>query len=137
MSFETLFNVITSRFSADVIIPAGALVVYPNEEVKDPTVDQLWVRLNIIVGSSIRQTFGAMTNIDRTEGIFVAQVFSPIEQGLGDALSFIDTIGSVFRGKTYSSVRFRTPNINNLGIVGDSKHWQINVECPFVVDNFH
>lgn len=136
MSFEVLLNIVTGRFAAEVSVPLDTLVVYPNEEVKEPRADQQWVRLSVVVGTTERSTFGSAVSNYRTQGIFIAQVFAPLEIGLGEAFELADVIAGAFRASTYSGVRFRTPTVNNVGIIGNAKHWQINVECPFVVDNF-
>jgi hypothetical protein len=131
MSFETVSNTIRSRFKTEVADVESISVQYDNSP-KITLTEAIWARWKIRPGVSMQADFGSSTKRHRTFGLAIAQVFAPVNSGTKDLLSVIDTIVAAFKAVQDGTVVFRTPSVSNIGRTG--KWWQMNVECPWQVD---
>ena len=133
MNHETLGNTIRSRFKTQIADILSLPTQYDNQSYTKPA-NVLWCRLTILTGESFQASFGgAGGKRFRTPGTMVAQLFNPV--GLGDkaALAAADSIVAAFRAVTDTGVVFRTPSVQRIGRT--ESEWQINVTCPFYVDD--
>lgn len=137
MGSEALYNAITNRFSTEVTVPTGMLIEYPNQEPIDPAPGVKFSRVTILPGDSNRVSLGGGTNVDRTLGVAIIQIFIPKDIGVQSALEFADHVASKFRAVTAAGVRYRTPSVQNIGTTNVSPHFQVNVVCPFQKDELN
>jgi len=133
MTHETTANTIRTQFAA-LATTHGWTVQYDNQDLAKPE-NVTWCRLTIKEGDTFQASIGGATgNTDRTVGVMIAQVFSPV--GIGDKAARVmaDLIKAAFRRVTYTGVKFLTPSVKSIGRV--ESEWQVNVICPFRFDNF-
>lgn len=133
MNYQTLGNTIRSRFKTQIADARSLSTQYDNQDYTKPN-NAMWCRLSILTGDSFQASFGgAGGKRFRTPGTMIAQIFCPI--GLGDkaALQMADYIVTAFRAVTDTNVVFKTPSVQRIGRT--ESEWQINVSCPFYVDD--
>jgi hypothetical protein len=128
---ETIHNAIRSRFKSQVADALGLAVQYDNAPVARRDGEQ-WMRLTIRDGEWRQQTIGAQRRY-RNNGLAIASIFVPANQGDRDALTIADAIVSAFRGVTVDDVRYLTPSVRSAGL--QQNEWQVNVHIPFVADD--
>ena len=131
--WETMCNNIRSHFKTNVADVVGSTtVLYDNDGANTKPDNARWVRLAIRPATDQQASLGSTPRY-RTFGVMIAQVFVPVSEGDQAALALGDIIASAFRGQAVSGVQFRTPIVQFIGRDGDD--WQVNVNCPFYVDN--
>ncbi|HBG77504.1 MAG TPA: hypothetical protein DDW84_01460 [Phycisphaerales bacterium] len=136
MTHETVANTIRGRFKTLIADTNSLSTQYDNQDFTKPADGSMWCRLTIKEGDSEQVSIGSTgSRTERTSGIVIAQVFTPI--GIGDKAGIVmaDKIKVAFRRITVNGVRFLTPSIKRIGRV-DSE-WQINVVCPFKFDEIN
>lgn len=101
--------------------------------------DAIWVRFSILPGENSQVSIGASTITKartRRVGVAMAQIFGPLNGGDAAVITVADAIEATFRRKTVGgpslAIQFRTPTIVRIGRRDDA--WQVNVSCPFFVD---
>ena len=130
MSFENIANSITNYFHA-LAETNNWVVRYGNDPRNTPT-SGAWMKVRIDFGNSDQAEIGVSTF--RNAGIFNVIIYTIIGQGIADALNIADIIATGFRTTIVDeTINFQTPRIENVGRVEDN--WQVNVICPFFVDN--
>lgn len=128
--FEGITNSITTFFKALAIIK-NFVVRYDNDPGETPT-DKIWVKVGIDFGDSHQVEIGVKTF--RNVGIFNVQIKIPIGIGSADGLNVADIIATAFRTTIVDeTINFQVPRIEKVGRVEDN--YQVNVICPFQVDN--
>lgn len=109
---------------------------YPNESFKKPVPAVIWARFNVDVFRENALDIGADTKYFRTNGEVVIQLFAPLDQGCVDILVKADTLASVFRNWTGTTVTCREASVRNIG--NDGNGWyQVNVIIPYQMDAIH
>ena len=129
---EQAANTIRSWFRIQIAEPYTLPTQYDNHTIDSS--EGLWCRLTIQFGQTIQKSLGDVTaRRFRTVGEMIAQLFALIGQGDGQLLSLGDLISTQLCGITIGAVHFRCPQARCRGRVG--RHWQVNVHCPFYVDD--
>lgn len=132
MTHQVLHDIIRTRFKNQVQIPQAISVAFDNAPFTKPD-NTIWCRWTILTAESFQASIGGGTNIDRTPGVCIAQIFGPIEAGDKNILTLADVIKGAFRRTTDTGVVFKVPSVT---IVGRTENlWQVNVSCPFYADN--
>lgn len=131
MSFEAITNSIRCKFVDDVEPLINVPVQYDNAPFTKPSTG-FWVRFQNTFTTS-RQIEVSGDEPTRVEGIAIALVHGPIEQGNLGNLQITKAIVNAFRGVTFQGVIFRTPVPRSLGRAG--KEWRTEVSCPFYKDD--
>lgn len=109
-------------------------IAWPNVDFNQPAT--AWVRFNIIYGDSQQTDFGGSLHNERTSGVVIIQVFTPLNQGDAEALGLADDVANIFRNWCGTNIRCRTPAIKDIG--NDGFGWyQVNVSIPFIYDELH
>lgn len=128
--FEGITNSITTFFKA--LATAKNFVVRYDNDPRDTPTDKIWMKVGVDFGNSQQAEIGVPTF--RNIGIFNIQIKTPIGIGSADALNVADIIVTAFRTTIVDEIiNFQFPRIENVGRVEDNH--QINVICPFQVDN--
>ena len=130
MNFETLHNIIRTRFKTQVVDEGTLKVHYDNAPFEEPD-GVIWTRLTIH-HSTRQQVEIGKTKRFRVYGQMIAQLFEPVEGGDQGASQLADTINDAFISVTDTGVTFQTPFIDRVG--RDGKWYQVNVVCPFYAD---
>ncbi len=141
MTFAKIHNNLRNHFNTAVVDVSSKLgdddiawdnVAYNKQKASDGTA---WVRLQILTGESFGLSLGS-TAI-RAQGIMLASIFTPAEQGDKLALEIADEIVSACNSTTITlagnTTILRTPSINPVG--RDGAWYQINVSMPFQSDH--
>lgn len=129
MGFKSFTNTITNYFNTQAEANNWT-VRYDNDPRTTPT-SGLWFELNIEFGDSNQKTLGIQTY--RNFGNVVIKIRKEIGLGLSDLLEAVDIVSSLFKSKNLSDIVFRVPSIDKKGRMKDN--YQINVICPFYIDN--
>ena len=130
MSFKNIVNSITAYFQ-DVANRNFLIVRFDNDPRATPT-DNLWCKVSINLDNSMQKEIGI--NSYRNIGDFTIEIYNSIKIGQSPILRIIDRIVKQFTQETINdSVKFQTPKVKNIGRINDN--YQINVVCPFYVDN--
>lgn len=122
-------------------------VDWPNGDLK-PKNDEEWVRFVLTETSGDWGSVGKTnhtTNLIRSLGTLVAQIFTPKNEGPGLAVKLGDRVLKIFRGfdqtVTGKSIRVRTTQPGYINQIGDNTEgssiwYQSNVIIPYIIDNF-
>jgi hypothetical protein len=131
MNHTTLGNIIRARIASVPEVDSGEIEVqYDNVQFK-PRNHSYWVRASIREGESRSATLGA--TLHRTVGVVILQLFAPLDEGDGTLRDYADTFKAHFNSVDVSGVAFYVPSVNTIGRT--KGWWQINVSCPFYVDD--
>jgi hypothetical protein len=133
MTHETAANIIRTRFKTLIADAYGLSTQYDNQDYVKSATASIWCRLTIKEGDTFQVSIGGSNCRDRTPGIVIAQIFTPVGIGDKSAVAMADLIKAAFQRAYDTGVRFRTPSIKRVGRI-DSE-WQVNVVCPFRFDN--
>lgn len=119
------------------LLDADTELIYDNEDEK-PTSD-LWIRVALLPGSSSQVDMGAAAKRFRRPGVLVFQTFTRYGHGTGAQEKLVGHIETTFRSKLVTGgYHWSTPSVQQLGRQerdDNSVWWQINVSCPFYVDD--
>lgn len=114
----------------------GVVTQFDNQVIDHPDAasGDLWVRLSIKPGESEQQDIGGATNAvrQRTIGVVIAQVFSPLDVGDKPARDLAELIRAALSRKRDGKVQFRVAAIETIG--RSEPWWQVNVTVPFYED---
>lgn len=131
-NFEGAFNTIRSKFKTDIAEGLPLPTQYDNDPT-EPEKKSIWCRFTVLPGDSKQASLGSPgANVFRTPGIAIAQLFGPVGNGDAVLLQKADDIIEHFCNQYSSGVHFGTPSIKSIGRSG--AFWQVNVSCPFWVD---
>lgn len=127
--YESLVNQITSYFQD--IADANNLVVRYDDDLRVAPTEDLWCEFNIDFGEAEQSEIG----IDsfRNVGNFNIRIKNSIGLGTGELLEKADLIANSFKSIDVNRIIFRVPRIRNVGRIRDD--FQVNVICPFFIDN--
>lgn len=121
---------------ARTLYDAAALNVFTqndNHVLTPPDDGSLWVRLSVRPGESEQQDIGGQNPVrQRTLGVVILQVFSPLDVGDKPARDLAESIRAIFNRTRSGKVQFRVPSIQTIG--RRDELWQVNVTCPFYED---
>lgn len=92
-----------------------------------------FIRLNVLSGKRFQASLGCVNNTYRTPGVLMIQIFTPKNEGTKRALDIADLLISFLQSKVIGTVNFKTLYISFQGIV--DSFYQVNLNCPFYVDN--
>jgi len=107
------------------------VVRYDNDPRETP-VSGVWMNVSVGFGSSYQVEIGVPTF--RNIGIFNVRIKVAIGGGLAGILNIADEIAEKFKTVIIDEIiSFQTPRIEIVGRVEDN--YQVNVICPFQVDN--
>lgn len=130
---KTAGDAIRTRFDTLVGAVQKVDVHYDNSPVKHPADGvKKWIRTVILWDEQNQVDMGGDTRRWRQTGILLAQVRVPLGQGDSDARELSDAVVTAFRGVSFSGITFRAAQPRQVGRVGN--YWQINVNCPFYID---
>ncbi|HZL99391.1 MAG TPA: phage tail terminator-like protein [Planctomycetota bacterium] len=132
-SWQAMADAVRSRFKTLVEDVVPIPTEYDNHAFTPPA-NAPWARWAIQPAVARQLEMGAASaRTFRTDGRAVASIFVP--EGLGDqaALVVADVVSLAFRAQTASGVTYRSPVVKVLGRSG--KWWQVNVECPFYIED--
>lgn len=129
MGFKDILNSITTYFQ-DVCDTNGLTVRFDNDPRTTPT-SGLWCECNVDFGNSEQKELGI--NSFRNLGNVIIKIKNEIGLGTGELLEKADIIATAFRVAEVDSIIFKVPRIVKVGRIEDN--FQINVICPFFVDN--
>ena len=113
----------------------GVVTQFDNQVIDHPDAasGDLWVRLSVKPGESEQQDIGGATPVrQRTIGVVIAQVFSPLDVGDKPARDLAELIRAALSRKRDGKVQFRVAAIETIG--RDDPWWQVNVTVPFYED---
>ena len=131
-SYLAMSSAIRSHFDAQIGGPLSLPTLHDNAPGEQPGAGK-WCRFIVMHDANEQLSFGAIPGY-RKSGQAVAQVMVPMDDGVDDALSIADSICTVFRAVTVGGLRFRTPYIDIVGAVLDGAYFQVDVTCPFRLD---
>ncbi len=106
------------------------LIAHDNVNFTPPM--ETWVRLSVSPASASTASVGA-SHVRRT-GLAFVQIFTPLDQGAGEALSLSDEIATMFRHLRLSKLLCGDPVSVRIG--PDETHYQMNVQIPYRSDTF-
>jgi len=130
MDFQSVSNSITSCFQ-NIANTYGLVIRYDNDPRATPT-SGLWCNCVINFDDSKQKEIGI--NSYRNTGNFTIEIYYSIGIGMSTTLKIVDIITTRFTELTISNfIKFQTPIIKNIGRVEDN--YQVNVICPFFIDN--
>lgn len=108
---------------------------FPNSPIEDPA-EKLHVKVNFINGDEEDVEIGKPT-LRRYQNVLMIQIFQPQNTGTREALSIADFVEAAFRDLVLTAgagkIRFYTPKIRDLGDEEEG-YYQVNVECPYKLD---
>ncbi len=113
----------------------GVVTQFDNQVIDHPDAasGDLWVRLSVKPGESEQQDIGGSTAVrQRTIGVVIAQVFSPLDVGDKPARDLAELIRAALGRKRDGKVQFRVAAIETIG--RSEPWWQVNVTVPFYED---
>ena len=141
MTFQKMHNNLRNHFKTAVVDTSSNLadtdVAWDNTAFNSHRAgdDKAWCRLQILTGESEGLNLG--NDQIRAQGIMLASIFTPAEEGDKLALELADEIVSACNSKTITlagnTTILRTPSVNPIGREG--AWYQINVSIPFQSDN--
>lgn len=92
-----------------------------------------YIRINILSGKRFQASLGCNNNTYRTPGVLIVQIFTPKNTGTKRALDIVDLLITFLQSKVIGAVNFKTPYISFQNIA--DSFYQVNLNCPFYVDN--
>lgn len=92
-----------------------------------------FIQLTILSGTRVQASLGCNNNTYRTTGVLIIQIFTPKDTGTKRALDIVDLLITFLQSKVIGTVNFKTPYISFQNIV--DSFYQVNLTCPFYVDN--
>ena len=126
-----------TRWATEVESAMEIPTEYPRATLGDVKNKPLWARVYIPYSESAQKSLdtGAGRGLYRHEQLFVAQMFFKTP-GDRDAMEVLArAVASKFRSITVSGAVFRAPNIQFIGVASDDpSRYQVNITCPFYVD---
>lgn len=134
MSYATEGTAIRSRFNT--AWGATTPIAWPNVNFTPPS-GEPWVRFSVKTSDAdeIGMNSGG-TRRYRHEGMVAIQVFTPSNEGPGEALTLAEQVCAIFRGVVADGIRYGAPYVTEAGI--DSAGWyQVNAWCPFYRDSLY
>lgn len=129
-NFAGITNNIIAFFH--IFAETNNFVVRYDNDPRDTPNDKIWMNVSVNFGDSHQAEIGVPTF--RNVGILDVKVKTPIGIGSAEALDIADIIAAKFRTVIVDEIiNFQTPRIEIVGRVEDN--FQVNVICPFQVDN--
>lgn len=124
-SFQ-IASILGTKFKNEVELPTGIPTQYDNHKFTPPSTK--WMACNILFDSEDQVTCGSIGGRTfRQYGFLHVKIFTPIEEGDGDAIEIADTIRSKFRNAS-DGITYRRASISGPGErTPDGKWWQVNV----------
>lgn len=132
MSFATEANAIRSRFNTQW---AGATAIaWPNVSFT-PTTGTPWVRLSILPSGADQTEIGDLRNF-RHDGSVLVEIFTPENEGDGEARTLAEQAAAIFRGVTAGGIVYGAPYTTTNG--NDGAGWfSVSVWCPYYRDTLY
>lgn len=134
MNVTDAMNAIRGYYHDNVATPYSLETIHDNEEHETPDNSvATWARFTVQTGTSFKVSTGKNARY-RMPGIATIQIYGEIGKGTATIDTLVDAIVTLFRSVTVAThISFRTPERRQIGSSGD--RWQINVICPFYVDD--
>lgn len=129
MSWEAIRSSITSRFQTQW--GSTTPVKYANHSyvAQEGTTH---VCIYILPAICMQVSLGD-TQTYRTTGIITVNVYVPLNVGTKIPIELADTAAAIFRGKQFSDIQCRTPQLQ---IVGEIESWYVvSLDIPFYHDD--
>lgn len=128
--YEQIANNISTCF--DILAEINNIIIRYDNDPSEISTDEIWCESRIDFGKAIEINLGI--NYSRIPGIFNIIIHSPIGQGIADVLNIADVVATRFRTVVVDDIiNFQVPRIENVGRI--ENNYQVNVICPFQVDN--
>ena len=109
MDYQTLKATLEAEFN-DNWTDTG--IAWENADL-DPLPDGPWVRLTVMPSVSANAVIGS--GMVRIAGYVVAQVFTKINEGSGDAYRLADKIKAIFENKQFSGIFLYATEVESIG----------------------
>lgn len=92
-----------------------------------------FIRLTVLSSDRSQCTMGCNTNLYRTTGVLVIQIFCPLNMGTKRILTIVDLLVTLLQSNVIGSAKFKTPYISFQG--SSDVFYQVNLSCPYYTDN--
>lgn len=133
MTYEQARKEIQSHFATNFTELSSDRLAWDNVAFSIPKDDKPWIRVSVQNNISNYVSVGSLRQI-RREGVVSIQVFTVENTETLTASRIVDNIVDVFETHLANKVRFRSPNVQNIGI---SDGWyQVNIAVSFYFDDF-
>lgn len=134
VDLSTIDKTVLDRFDA-VAVSESMPTQYPNKAFAPPA-NSKWCRAFVTHGRSWNPliTGIALDTGMREECALVVESFWPIGAGSKPATDFAHTVGQAFRTRADAGIRYRSRQIDQMGITPSQKWFQVNIRIPFVAD---
>lgn len=138
MSYEAAKKSILSALSTLPAVLAGYQIVWPNVRptTAESSLANRYAVVSIIWGKKSQADIGTAGSTVRERAIGIVQISMHENLNVGEAavLALADDVEPLVRRKTVGAVRFKTPSVYSRGRTQDGRHWRVDVEAPFYVD---
>lgn len=123
---------IIARWTSEVETALGIPTEYPGQPLHDVARKDLWARIYVPAND---QSQIELTGRTRHSQLFVAQLFFRTPVSMTATVSpKVYAIAALFRRVTVSGATFRAPSITFVGVSDDPARYQVNIVCPFFLD---
>ncbi len=141
---ETIKKINTS-FRDMVAMPNNLLTQYDNQKL-DRNHSCLWCRLNIVDGETEQTSLGDIDEREfETVGVLIVQLFAPLNTGEKAIRNMAEKVCKVFMARPVDGIDYDVPyvrKVNKREAIGSrnpsssmvNDYWQLNVICPFSVE---
>lgn len=125
---------IRTKVQSDIVTGLSLPVSYDNDKGFVAPENAAWSRVSIAFDDAGRVDTGSPgANRHRVQGMVMVQLFHPLAEGMKEGYTNADGVKVAFISANVGGAVFRTPQVLNVGRAG--KWWQINVLCPFYIDD--
>jgi hypothetical protein len=123
---------IIERWRSEVEIALAVPTEYPGQPLQDAAKKSLWARVYVPVDDQIPIELAGRT---RHAELLAAQLFFRTPVDFVQTVSpKVYAIAALFRRVTVSGATFRAPSITFVGVSDDPARYQVNIVCPFFLD---
>ncbi len=128
--FESIADAIRQRFRTEIETGQSVAVQYENMPFTKPTGQPTPPHIALWIPED--EAFTVMRGRSRLPGVFIAQIFVPLDRGIQAALVLADSIDEAFRVANISGVEFEPPTVARGKRSGN--FWQKNVNCRWLAE---
>lgn len=133
--YQSTQRAIGAHFASTITQPLGLPTFWPNQGAIPPGAQletTQWLRVSFIWSSNRPEVVQGTSGRYRTRGEMIVSVFAPSDTGADDSAETADFIVNAYRGLDLDGIAFETAEIRRAGLSGH--WWQVNVHCPFYID---
>jgi len=130
MLYQNIINELNSYFQ-DIADSHNLIVRYDND-LRTTPISGIWYECKIEFDRTEQKEIAP--NSYRVIGNLIVEIYYSIKIGISFILRQVDILIAYFTETTVNNfLKFKTPIVQNIGRVEDN--FQINIICPFYVDN--